>query len=47
MDDIDLVGVVRATRAGRRLTQRQPLADDVHDVIVDMLMNHSLDRGLG
>lgn len=45
MDDIDLVDVVRATQSGRRLTERQPLADDVHDVIVDMLMNHSLDPG--
>ena len=26
-------------------TERQPLADDVHDVLVDMLMNHTLGPG--
>src|SRR3954466_8771847 len=36
---------VRASAAGRRLTERQPLADDVHDVLVDMLMNHTLGAG--
>jgi DNA-binding GntR family transcriptional regulator len=46
VNDIDLVSVVRATQAGRRLTERQPLVDDVHDVLVDMLMNHSLGPGV-
>ena len=41
MELIDIEGV-RASAAGRRLTERSPLADDVHDVLVDMLMNHTL-----
>lgn len=36
---------VRASAAGRRLSERQPLTDDVHDVLVDMLMNHTLGPG--
>jgi DNA-binding GntR family transcriptional regulator len=36
---------VRGSAAGRRLTERQPLVDDVHDVVVDMLMNHTLGPG--
>jgi DNA-binding GntR family transcriptional regulator len=36
---------VRASAAGRRLTERSPLADDVHDVVLDMLMNHTLAPG--
>jgi DNA-binding GntR family transcriptional regulator len=36
---------VRASAAGRRLTERTPLADDVHDVVLDMLMNHTLAPG--
>jgi DNA-binding GntR family transcriptional regulator len=36
---------VRASAAGRRLSERQPLTDDVHDVLVDMLMNHTLAPG--
>jgi DNA-binding GntR family transcriptional regulator len=36
---------IRASEAGRRLAQRQPLADDVYDVVLDMLMNHSLAPG--
>ena len=31
--------------AGQRLASRQPLVDDVHDVLVDMLMNHTLPPG--
>jgi DNA-binding GntR family transcriptional regulator len=45
VDQIDIEGVVRTSAAGRRLTERQPLADDVHDVLVDMLMNHTLAPG--
>ena len=44
MEPIDIEGV-RASAAGRRLTERPPLADDVHDVLVDMLMNHTLAPG--
>ena len=44
MEPIDIEGV-RASAAGRRLTERQPLTDDVHDVLVDMLMNHTLGPG--
>lgn len=36
----DLNEVVRSSEAGRRLAERAPLADDVHDVLVDMIMNH-------
>ena len=36
---------VGSTEAGRRLAERQPLADDVYDVVIDMLMNHSLGPG--
>jgi len=43
--NIDLDAVVRSTQAGRRLTERPPLTDDVHDVLVDMVMNHHVDAG--
>ena len=36
---------VRASAVGRRLTERPPLADDIYDVLVDMLMNHTLAPG--
>jgi len=45
VDPIDLAGAVQATPSAQRLTRRQPLADDVHDVLVDMLMNHTFDPG--
>ncbi|HEY6798416.1 MAG TPA: GntR family transcriptional regulator [Kineosporiaceae bacterium] len=45
MEESNLVEVVRASQAGRRLTERQPLVDDVHDVLLDMVMNHSLEPG--
>ena len=45
VEHIDLEDVVRATQAGRRLHERRPLVDDVHDVLVDMLMNHAIERG--
>lgn len=44
MEAIDIEGL-RASAAGRRLSERQPLTDDVHDVLVDMLMNHTLAPG--
>jgi DNA-binding GntR family transcriptional regulator len=34
-----------ATPAVRRLNARQPLVDDVYDVLVDMLMNHAFGPG--
>lgn len=45
VEHIDLVDAVHATQAARRLTMRQPLVDDVHAVLVDMLMNHTLAPG--
>jgi DNA-binding GntR family transcriptional regulator len=44
VEPIDIEGL-RASPAGRRLSERQPLTDDVHDVLVDMLMNHNLEPG--
>ena len=38
---------IRSTDAGRRLAERRPLTDDVIDVVMDMLMNHSLPPGPG
>ena len=43
--NIDLEHTVRSTAAERLLVERPPLVDDVHDVLVDMLMNHDLDAG--
>jgi DNA-binding GntR family transcriptional regulator len=43
MEPADLRDAVRASQAGRRLTMRQPLVDDVYDVLVDMIMNHALE----
>lgn len=45
MSHDDLQDVVRSTQAGRRLAERAPLAADVHDALVDMLMNHHVDAG--
>ena len=45
MEPFDLPDAARAAQAGRRLSERPALADDVHDVLVDMLMNHSLGPG--
>jgi DNA-binding GntR family transcriptional regulator len=42
----ELAQAVGATQAARRLTRRQPLMDDVHDALVDMLMNHALEPGV-
>lgn len=44
MEPIDIEGM-RASAAGRRLAERPPLVDDVHDVLVDMLMTHTLAPG--
>ena len=44
MDNIDLSDALGGS-ASRRLAARQPLVDDVHDVLVDMLMNHTLSPG--
>ena len=43
--NIDLEHTVRSAAAERLLVERPPLVDDVHDVLVDMLMNHDLDAG--
>ena len=45
MNTFDLGDVARATQAGRRLSVRAPLVDDVHGALVDMLMNHDVDPG--
>lgn len=44
MDNLDLSDALGGS-ASRRLAARQPLVDDVHDVLVDMLMNHTLSPG--
>ena len=44
MDNIDLSDALGGS-ASRRLAARQPLVDDVYDVLVDMLMNHTLPPG--
>jgi len=36
---------IRSTQAGKRLSERQPLVDDVHDVLADMLLNHNVGPG--
>ena len=41
----EIPDLMRSSVAGRRLATRQPLADDVYDVLIDMLMNHSLAPG--
>jgi DNA-binding GntR family transcriptional regulator len=43
--NLDRLEAVSSTPAVRRLTARQPLVDDVHEVLVDMLMNHTFDPG--
>jgi DNA-binding GntR family transcriptional regulator len=44
-ENFDIDEVVRGSAAVQRLSRRQPLTDDVHDVLVDMLMNHTLGPG--
>jgi DNA-binding GntR family transcriptional regulator len=41
----DTDGVLWSSRAVLRLHERPPLVDDVHGVLVDMLMNHDVDAG--
>jgi len=41
----ELGDAVRVSQAGKRLAARQPLADDVYDVVIDMLMSHALAPG--
>lgn len=43
--DGEIHDLIRSSEAGRRLATRAPLADDVYDVVIDMLMNHSLAPG--
>jgi DNA-binding GntR family transcriptional regulator len=43
--NIDLDRAVHAARVGRRLADHPPLVDDVHDVLVDMVMNHLAEEG--
>jgi DNA-binding GntR family transcriptional regulator len=45
VENVDLQGAVLASPAVRRLAERQPLTEDVHDVLVDMLMHHALAPG--
>lgn len=45
MTNTDMNEVIRFSEAGRRLAERAPLAADVHDVLVDMIMNHHVDAG--
>lgn len=45
MDRYVIDAAIQATDAGRRLAQRQPLTSDVYEVVIDMLMNHSLAPG--
>ena len=42
---MDLDDAIRSTEAGKRLSERQPLVDDVHDVLADMLLNHNVGPG--
>jgi DNA-binding GntR family transcriptional regulator len=39
------IAAIHQTDAGRRLANRQPLTSDVYEVVIDMLMNHSLAPG--
>jgi DNA-binding GntR family transcriptional regulator len=41
----DIDDAIRSTAAGRRLAQRRPLATDIGEVVMDMLLNHSLAPG--
>lgn len=45
MDGNDLVRGAQAADAVRRLAPRQPLVDDVRDVLTDMIMNHTFGPG--
>ena len=45
MKNFDRLTAAGSTPAVRRLAERQPLVDDVHHVLVDMIMNHTFDPG--
>lgn len=45
MADTDLDRAVQAARAGRRLESHPPLVAEVHDILVDMVMNQLVDAG--
>ena len=45
MTSNDIDDAIRASDAGKRLADRRPLTNDVSDVVMDMLMNHSLPPG--
>jgi DNA-binding GntR family transcriptional regulator len=43
--NFDRLDAASSTPAVRRLAERQPLVDDVHRALVDMIMNHTFDPG--
>src|SRR3954453_12881911 len=43
--NFDRLAAASSTPAVRRLTERQPLVDEVYQVLVDMIMNHTFDPG--
>ena len=45
MDDVEIEHALRSTQAAKRLTERQPLVDDVYGVLIDLLMNHDIEAG--
>jgi DNA-binding GntR family transcriptional regulator len=45
VDHKQIDDLIRSSDAGRRLAHRRPLANDVYEVVVDMLMNHAVDPG--
>ncbi|MEO6713390.1 MAG: GntR family transcriptional regulator [Mycobacteriales bacterium] len=46
MQSYEMDAAIQASDAGRRLAHRQPLTTDVYEVVIDMLMNHSLGPGM-
>ena len=45
MNPSDIDARIRSSEPGRRLAERRPLTDDVADVVMDMLISHSLPPG--
>jgi DNA-binding GntR family transcriptional regulator len=45
MQHYEMDAAIQASDAGQRLARRQPLTSDVYEVVIDMLMNHSLAPG--
>ncbi|MEP7055232.1 MAG: GntR family transcriptional regulator [Actinomycetota bacterium] len=45
MQRYEMDAAIQASDAGKRLAHRQPLTNDVYEVVIDMLMNHSLPPG--